>query len=176
MKTDKKLIEIYEELSKVNDSNIEEFGNDITPMCFIIDKNFNMKILTIIMRNYEEKKRMQVLIMKIISSINLLGYIIMADTKMTKINLKTEETEVKDAVIRNLYTPKGVLRMESIIHKDKKIIKKEKIDIKKLKNNVDEWNLWGKHFDLTNEEDKKINDWYQNFKSKNPDLFNGVLK
>jgi len=166
-----KLIQLYEELSKTNDKMLKQYGDGITPMCFIISKDFSISIIGMIFKNNEEKLKMRYALMKIISSQQIFGYILMIDTKMTFKD--KDKAIVQDAVMRTLYTPKGVLKRQVVIHKGKNIIETKDLS-KEMANMTDEFNYWGKHFDFTDEKDKEINEWYQDFKEKNPELYKGV--
>jgi hypothetical protein len=173
MEDRKKLIKFFKTECEANDKNIEEYGNGIVPVCFIIYKNWKVGIIVVRFCDYEEKQLMKRFLMKFIASQEILGYALMFDTIMTIFDEKNKTGVTKEAIIRTLYTSKGILKREIVIHQDKKIIEKMDYagDMKKCK---DEWNLWGEHFDLNDKEEEKINALYQDFKAKNPELYKNL--
>ena len=165
----KKIMEIYEELKKKNTQIITE-GDKVAPFGFLIGKNYKVAIIGLEFGNADEKARVREKFRKMVLSRDVVGYIIIFDTYMTKLDKKTGEREVFDVVIRNLYTPKEAV-LEFVKYKDNKIV--EVIDMSKDEA-MDEWNFWGKGFDENDEKLVKENKEYQKFKEENPEKFKEI--
>ena len=171
MEDKEKLIKFFKTECEANDKNIEKYGNGIIPVCFIIYKNWKVGIIVLSFNDYEQKQLMKRFLMKFIASQKILGYAIMFDTIMTILDNKSMTGVTKDAIMRTLYSSKGILKREMVIHQDKKIIEKIDFNTEEVKECKDEWNLWGEHFDLNDKEEERINRLYQDFKAKNPELY-----
>lgn len=180
------LRKIFEDLCKANDLIIENKNRSgLMPVCFIIEDNGNdktqIKVIAFPFGSYQEKIRMKELLMKIILSNKTKGYILFLDTKMTTMNKENNVEKIQDCVIRNLCSPKLTIR-EAIIYDEekRKIIEKIKVldtdDKTETKYNgiIDEWDLYGKHFDEEDEEMNKKNEKYQKYKEDNPDKYREV--
>ena len=169
---DKKLLEIFESIKKENNDFIRK-GQDIRPFIYVIDKNYRMQVVILIFKGREEKDFVRKQILKIIANKeNMLGYISVFDTKLTKRNKKTEEVQVTDAILVTLYTSKEKI-MEMIEYKDGKIIKKHIIKGRK-KGMIDEWDFWGEKFDEFDEKSIKELKEYQRYKDEHKNLYKGL--
>jgi hypothetical protein len=164
----KELIKTFDDISKQNDKMIEQY-DEITPVCFLIYKD-KVNLIGMSFESYEQKVVMRNILKKMIVSQKILGYILIFDARMTSKNIKTEKVEVVDAVIRALYTPKGVLKRQFVIHENKKIIKIQEIENPDRMR--DEWDIWSDY--NSDEDDEETNKWYQEFKKQRPDLFKDV--
>lgn len=162
---EKKLIEIWNTLRKASDEIIQR-ENHITQMCFTIDKSYKITAMALIWDSADSKEFFKQKLKNILVNQDILGYILFFDVKMTII--KENKTEVKDAVVRQFYTPNEKL-IESVIYKNKKIIKV--MDMNKCDNYESDWNLWGKSID----QDSEINKKYQQYKKDNPEKYKEVM-
>ncbi len=168
MKT--KILRIYRDICKINDDQITKM-DEIHPMCFLIKKDYNITPVLFAFNGHDEKVRMRKQLKKFIVEQDILGYILIMDTKMTMIDKKGKDPpKVTDAIIRTLYTPKEK-KMEMVIYKDHKITKIMRPNKKDTKKTQDEWDLWGKGIEW----DDKTSKDYHKFKMDNKELYEGVI-
>lgn len=167
---EKQLLKIYKNFKEANDKIIKE-GKSILPFCFMIDENNKIEIIILRFSNAYEKEKEKDILLKYLATNKIKGYILILDTKMTLIDLKTNKNVVNDVVVRSLYTSKETIR-EFVVYEKKKIIKK--LDINGMNMKYDEWGLWDKKYDENNEEDKKIVENYQKFKDENKEKYKGI--
>jgi len=160
-----KIMKIYNDLKESNNELIES-GNKIFPLGFIIEKDYKIKIVSLSFRNGMEKDFMREAFKAIVLNSETIGYVIILDTYMTTIDTITNEKEVYDTVIRNLYTPKKSI-LDFVKCKDNKIV--EVMDMTGMEEGTDEWNFWGRRD--RSKEFEKANADYQKFKKDNPDKY-----
>lgn len=137
----KKLIKIFKNICKTNNQIIAREKKSFTPVCVIIDKKYDLEIIGLIFKTGEQKRVMRELLLKRIAEQEVKGYITVLDTKMT-IHDDNGFHSPQDASVRTLYTPNEEFR-EITIYEDGKIIKKINPKCDRI---IDEWNLWGEHF------------------------------
>ena len=169
MKT--KILRIYKDICKINDDLIRK-TDSIAPMCFLIKKDYNLIPVLCKFSDHDEKIALRKKLKQFILKLDILGYIIIFDTKMTMIDKKGKDPpKVVDAIIRTLYTPKEK-KMEMVIYKDHKITKTIRLSKKDTRKTQDEWDLWGKGIDHDSL-DKEFD--YHKFKMENKGLYEGVI-
>jgi hypothetical protein len=169
VKIDKEVMKIFKSLSEANDQIIKKEKNSFMPICALISKENIVTIMGMMFRNGAEKEHMRNAILKHISEQSIKAYILILDTKMTKME-PNKEREVKDVSMRTIYTPKGDY-MEAIIYKDGEII--EKRDTKGM-NFKSEWSLWGEHPDYTDPEVAKALNDYKKYKSEHKEIYGSL--
>ena len=170
MKT--KILRIYKDICKINDDQIRKL-DEICPMCFLIGRDHNVTPIIFKFGGHDEKIMMRKKLKQFIIKLDILGYILIFDTKMTMVDKKGKDpTKVVDAIVRTLYTPKEKM-MEIVTYKNKKILKTIRINKRDAKKTQDEWDLWGKGVDETTM--KKDGFDYGKFKRENPELYDGVI-
>jgi len=155
----------YKQICEANDVLIKTCDN-ILPMGFIVLKNKQLKLFSPIFKNHEEKLMLRELLKKFLINHEMLGYILIFDTKMTKMYIDKTPI-VHNAIIRNLYTPKEKIS-EAVIYKDKKIIEKMKLPSERKDVN-DEWDLWNDGSGIDDSEEK--NKEYNKFREENKELY-----
>lgn len=169
MITDEKIKKVWDVVIEIN-KNFIQTRKSFTPVCFIIKKNYSLGTIMMIFNGSNAKEVMKQKLKKLIVSQRLRGYILCMDTKLTKMNLEKNEVEsVSDALVHNLFTPK-----ESVVHvieydKDYKITN-EYEEQGKL---VSDWNVWD--YEGRNEQQKKVEKDYFDFKEKHPDRYGGTF-
>lgn len=169
---DKDLIDIFKTLYQQNTSWIEKHG-DMSPIFFFIKKDGGLDMMLLVMRNSTERDIFKQLIKKKALNSEIKGYVMIMDAKITSFDRSKEDNsnaKVQDAVISQLFTPRG--RMSHIlIHEGKKIIKEDLcLDYDKIKS---EWDIWGKGMDMEIKEERDIAEWYKIYKNKNRDKYKG---
>lgn len=172
---DKKLVELYKNFCKVNDKIIET-RDSISPMCFMIGRDYSVNLVSVLFSGQEEKEKLRSRLKDFLINSNIFGYVLIFDTKVTMFDKKNKDKQpvVKDCVVRTLYTPKGNKR-EFVFYENNKITKKQVLDDKEVSEMSDEWDLWGKG--VSEEEfNKNIGFDYQKFKMENKKLYDGVVK
>jgi hypothetical protein len=93
------------------------------------------------------------------------------DAKISHYNPEKDEIEkVSDALVHNLFTPKGSTTHVVVYDKDKNFIEEYEEQDKA----VSDWNCW--NYEKMTEQHRKIEEGYVDFKQKNPDKYEGVLK
>lgn len=167
---EQKLIEVFKEICNYNDEIIKT--QEVTPMIFIIEKDFTMKFVAIPFKDVNEKEMLRAKIMKMIAESNLLAYIAVLDAHMTKMSKKPNDVpEVQEICMRTLYTKDEIVR-DWVIHKGKKFI--EKFDTsfldKSENKQQDQWNFWNRTEDVSKEEAKMNKDYFE-FRKSNPSLY-----
>lgn len=185
----KELRKIYEELCLVNDKIIEQNSKTgIIPMCFILEEDendvgkFKASAIAFPFSDYIEKRMAREMLKKLILSKKTKGYILFLDAKITIGDMNNpNEREVKDCVLRSLFTPNMKIKGMCVYDEDTgKIITKDVfIDTEKGIGKdwkaVDEWDLYGEWFDEDDEKVKKIQKEYDDYKEKNPDKYKGII-
>ena len=170
MKT--KILRIYRDICKINDDMIRKV-DEVCPMCFLIQKNYNLVPIIFKFDNQDEKIKLRKVLKDFILKQDILGYILIFDTKMTMVDKKGKNPpKVTDAIVRTLYTP-AEKKMEMVIYKDKKITKTIKLSKKDVKKTQDEWDLWREGVDESSM--KKDGFDYHKFKMENKELYGGVV-
>ena len=171
---ERKLLTIFKDICETNDKLIEKV-DEIQPMCFLISKKNKIIPFPIGFKNQEEKIELRNKLKKLLSIATMKGYILIQDTKITMYDTKKKNAkpEVKDCILRSLYTPKEN-RIDMVIYEDKKITKREKMidrkDGKKIMQS--EWDLWGEGVKSS----KKNRDAYHKFKMENKKLYDRVVE
>jgi hypothetical protein len=175
----------FTSFGEVNDKIIENKARKgIMNVAIILNKYLNPEIISLNFKDYNEKMMIKEALKQIVANKEVNGYITIFDTKITKINKKTNNyEEVQDCVVRSLCSP--ALNIKEIIiydEKTRKIISKEILcdsDLPEHKEILekmrDEWNLWGIPFDNENKEDIKMQKEYSKFKRENPEKYRGVV-
>ena len=162
-------LKLFENVCKINDEIIKT-KDSITSVVFIIQKG-NVETIGLIWRNAEEKEEMRInLLKRIAETKDLIGYILIFDTKMTTMNKEDiNKSLVQDAVMRNLFTSKEIIK-EIVIYENHKILSKKIIKSKRDKKEElglkDRWDFWGD----SEMEDKIVND-YNKFKLNNKEKY-----
>ena len=171
---ERKLLTIFKDICETNDKLIEKV-DEIQPMCFLISKKNKIIPFPIGFKNQEEKIELRNKLKKLLSIATMKGYILIQDTKITMYDTKKKNAkpEVKDCILRSLYTPKEN-RIDMVIYEDKKITKREKMidrkDGKKIMQS--KWDLWGEGVKSS----KKNRDAYHKFKMENKKLYDRVVE
>ena len=165
-----RILKIYKEICDINNDMIKKL-DEISPMCFLIKRDYNLIPVLCEFRDHDEKIMLRKKLKQFILKLDVLGYIIIFDTKMTMIDKKGKDPpKVVDAIIRTLYTPKEK-KIEMVIYKDHKITKTMRLSKKDTKKTQDEWDLWGKGLDGSLEKEFD----YHKFKMENKELYDGVI-
>lgn len=143
-KMDEEILKIFKGICEANDLIIHnQGGKNVQMLCFAITKE--KRIIAIIPQfsNREEKENCRQFLFKKLASMELLGYILIMNTNMSYLNVKTGKIErKKEAVIRNLITPSKSI-MEIVEYEGNRIKKKEFIDnARSDKNRFSNWDLW----------------------------------
>jgi hypothetical protein len=162
---DKKVMKLYKRLCKANDKIIKREKNHFLPICVLVKKDNHIEIIGMMFRNSDEKEKMKQMIFKHIANQEIKAYILILDTKMTKLDTKTNERIVQDTSVRTIYTPKGNYT-EIVNYKDGKILDTIKIK-EKFKSY---WDLWHINSEYTANEQKEQED-YQKFKKEHKELY-----
>lgn len=171
---ERKLLSIFKEICEINDKIIEK--QEVQPMCFLISKKYKLTPVLFSFKNQEEKQILRGKIKKLLLELNLKGYILIMDAKMTMFDKTKKKAEVTDVILRNLYTAKEV-RREWVTYKNKKIVSKKKMPIDRRDKKFsmqDEWDLWGVGVDSKGF--KKEGFDYHHFKMANKKLYDGVVE
>ena len=165
-----RILKIYREICGINDDMIKKVDS-IAPMCFLIKRDYNLIPVLCEFKDHDEKIMLRKKLKQLILKMDIFGYIIIFDTKMTMVDKKGKDPpKVVDAIVRTLYTPKEK-KMEMVIYKDKKITKTMRLSKKDTKKTQDEWDLWGKGLDGSLEKEFD----YHKFKMENKELYDGVI-
>ena len=171
-KIDEKLIQIHNDLFEINKDYLQRKGK-LNPAIILIGKNYELTPTLVKWSNGEEKEIVKYIIKKIIVRKKIKGYVFVADARMTISDGKNpsdfSNAVVKEAIIQNLFTPKGN-KMSMIIHKGSEIEKVEHLNPEDMINYQSDWDLWNSPVT----EDKDIQDAYKKFKEENPDKFPDV--
>lgn len=141
-----KLMKIFKNLGKANTEILKEKPDNLLPMCFVVDKRYNITAIAMVFTSYEDKVLMRKKIMDFILNQEIKAYILMMPVKVTIKDIKTGIMTPKDAVVRTLYTAKETCR-RIILHKGSKIVKDktmEKIFSAPKTKSQDEWELFAK--------------------------------
>lgn len=190
-KDNKQLREIYEQFCDVNNKIIENKSRDIiVPICILItesknnNKKYDCSIIGFRHRNYEEKQMARKYLFKTITESKTKGYILIQDAKMTCMAKSSigDKNEVKDVVMRGLYSPNLIIK-ECVVYdeKERKIIETMKLTDTENKNGesnkdgaknmIDDWNLYGEWFDEDNPEHNRICNEFNKFKQEHKDKY-----
>jgi len=184
----KKLREIFEHFTEMSDKIIEDKNRGgIMPVCIIIQED-KADVIGFPFGSYEEKRMAREFLFKAILNQKTKAYILIQDAKMTCVQKSDlgKGGEVKDVVMRSLYSPNFKIKEFAIYNEDeRKIISKEKIfdseekdgmvDKEKPLKMVDEWDLWGLCWDKEdNPQYKEVQEWYEKWKRDNADKFSGL--
>jgi len=162
-----KLKKLFESMSKGNDKIIES-GQDVQPICFILNEDNSTEAIIMKFKNSQEKTIVRNKLFKHISQRKVIGYFLFQDALMTKIDNKTGEGKISDVVIRTLFTPKRKY-VEIIFYKNGKITNREKLKDEEAQNFSSIWNIWE-----TTPDYEKIEEQYNKFKENNPERYRGV--
>jgi hypothetical protein len=135
----KKVLKLFEQVCEVNDQMIQT--TKVIPMAIIIYENKPASIIGMVFRDGLQKIKMRNGLKKLIAEQDCKAYILIMDTLMTTIDQKTKKHEVKDAIIRQLYTPKEKI-MEAVFYKDRQILEKKRFTDDETMVFASEWDLW----------------------------------
>ena len=167
MTIDKKVMKLYKRLCKANDKIIKREKNHFLPICVLVKKDNHIEIIGMMFRNSDEKEKMKQMIFKHIANQEIKAYILILDTKMTKLDTKTNERIVQDTSVRTIYTPKGNYT-EIVNYKDGKILDTLKVGNDKAMKSY--WDLWNINPEHTPQEEKEIEN-YQKFKKEHKEIY-----
>lgn len=166
---DKELVKIFNNLVKVNKKALQG-QKSFCPVCFVIDKKYHIKVFMMAFKGSMAKQEMRNMIHGLIlSQKDTIGYIIGMDSKMSKIDMDTKEVEVFDALIHSLFTPKGSITHSAIYNEKKEFTEETQVD--DIVDSV--WNVWS--MVKPRPDKKEIEDFYDDFKKKNPEKYKGVM-
>jgi hypothetical protein len=167
---DEQIKKIWELVIKMNKTFIQSKAS-FTPVCFIIHEDYSLGINMMIFNDSKSKEKVKQQIKKLIVSQRIKGYILCMDAKLT--TMKTEKNKVEsvsDALVHNLFTPKEKICHVIIYDKDKKFTDEYEKDEGEL---VSDWDIW--NYQERDENEKKMTKDYLDYKSKNPDKFEGTF-
>jgi len=171
VKMDKQLMKLYNNLSKTNNKIIESGQSAVPIAAFMVKRSEKPEVIicAIPMQGNNQKVIMRDMIKKIAVKIeDMIGYIVMIDSKMTIFTKDNEPKEVMDVVLRVAYTQTEKFA-QFVPYKDKVILTNKIQTMKGRQDTFDKWDVWNEG--KTNE---KIEEKYEEYKKQNPELYKGV--
>lgn len=162
------IISEFENVCNVNEELVKENGDDLIPILITLSTDRPNKIFAIPFKDYEEKQKVKEIIWKLLlNTPGLEGYIMIVAAKITLIDkLNTNKYEIKDAIIRTLYSPKKKY-VDILIHEDKKIVDRWNKEEVNRAEDSDDFDIWGKKVDM----DNVIIDKYNKIKEDNKEEY-----
>lgn len=136
----------------------------------VYQKNGKDIIYPIKFKNYIEKDIMRNALLKTLAEMEIKGYSMFSDVKITKKDLETGEMTPHDGMVATIFTAKKIITKFFIYEKGKVIDSNKTIDNRDGKNSqANEWDLW-----KTKEMDEKMIKEYIKFKEDNPEDYKDV--
>ena len=162
---DKKIRKTFKEIIKINKKVLQK-QKSLCPVCFVINKDYSFGIIMMKFPNAKSKEHIREWLQKfILSQAGIRGYIIAMDTRLSKIDIKTKEIKVFEALVHNAYTPKGSITHTAIYDEDKNFT--EEAEVEDIGTSI--WNVWNREEET--EQMKDIEGFYYDFKKKNIEKF-----